>query len=139
MVSRKMLLEDVDDLSVFFGVPDILPKPKIGNVNGDATEETEPQDEDETSALAQRQRFADREDRYERLKKARSMGGKAVEDGYESSVFLDAYIESDFQDALGRLKDRAGKLMSDVHAKEYKDPSKGCLFKCVVVIIVFTD
>jgi GC-rich sequence DNA-binding factor len=124
MAARKMLLEDADDLSVFLGVPDVPKQKPNENEIQDGEEEINGEKEEEMSAGVQRQRFASRQDRYEHKQRSQATNG-TEEDGYESGVPLDLDLESDFQEAVSKLKGRVENMMSDVHAKDYKDPSRG--------------
>jgi GC-rich sequence DNA-binding factor len=118
MITRRYRLDDEDDLATFLGS---LPTPQA---------ETE-QVDDLGRIIPTSNPLAARRDRRtargvrRTYRRGRSQTTETVEEGYSTDSSLASSDAANYRTALSKLSSDSAKILADVRAEEFKDPSQG--------------
>lgn len=119
MVNKRRKADDEDDLCLFLGM---LPTPPQ-----QATEETDEFGRASSQAnptIARRERMSARASRRSR-RRAKTRASTGVEDGFSTDSSLAPADADDFAVAIEKLVEKGRDILSDVRAREFRDPKLG--------------
>ena len=117
MINKRRQADDQDDLSLFLGIP-----PVENSVEAAASDELGRIIQTANPVVARRDRMAGRSAR--RLHR-RARNQKQEEEGYSTDSSLPPSDAADFETAIHKLLDKRKDVLSDVQAKDFKDPGTG--------------
>lgn len=118
MISKRRRVDDEDDLSLFLG---LVPSP--AQQTTDETDELGRTVQRANPTAARHNRIAARSGR--RLRRRAQDQQRQEEEGYSTDDTLPPSDGADFEIAIEKLLAKGKDVLSDVRAKDFKDPNKG--------------
>ena len=120
MVKKRRQADDQDDLSLFFGT---LPSPLQQVV--DETDEFGRAKSPANPAVARRERMSARVARRSRRRARTKTSASNAEDGFSTDSSLAPSDATDYALAIENLLEKGKDVLSDVRAREFREPKLG--------------